>query len=507
MIARAVQILHREDVRHLASIDALEDGLQVRAAQSFLLQQLGSQGVQVVPVLTQHVVGHLLGLVHQHAHLFVDLVGHVLGRLVAALAAAADERVSVVLAVLHGTHNRAHAVLHHHRAGDVRGHLNIRRSASGRVTKDQLLGCAATHGEDQAGEQLGAVVHALVVLGGGHGMATGTTARQDRHLVNAVDVLHRPGSQRVAALVVGGDLLLVLRDDLRAAARSTHHAVGGLFQRVGGNHVAFHAGGQQGGLVQHVFQVRTRHARGALGQRLQVHVLGQRLVLRMHVQDLLAARQIRVGHRDLAVEAARAQQRWIQNVRTVSGGHQNHSVAVAEAVHFHQQLVQGLLTLVVAAAHAGATLTADRVDLIDEDDARRVLLRLLKQVAHARRTHTDEHLHEVGTGNGEEGHARLAGHGAGQQRLTRTGRAVQQHAARDLCPQRLITARVGQEVADLVQLLHSLVGTGYVIEGCIRVVLVQLLGGGFAEAEGTHATAALHAGQHEHQQREDQQHR
>ena len=290
VVARTVQILHREDIRDFAGLNALEDGLQVRTAQRFLLQQLGSQGVEVVPVLAQHVVGHLLGLVHQHAHLVVDLIGHALGRLVTALAAAADERVSVVLAVLHGAHNRAHAVLHHHRAGDVRCHLNIRRSAGGRVAEDQFFGCAAAHGEDQAGEQFGAVVHALVVLRGGHGMATGTATREDRHLVDAVDVLHRPSRQRVAALVVGGDLLLVLRDNLRAAARATHHAVGGLFQRVSGNHIAFHAGGQQGGLVQHVLQVRTGHARGTLGQRLQVHVLGQRLVLRVHVQDLFAAR-------------------------------------------------------------------------------------------------------------------------------------------------------------------------------------------------------------------------
>ena len=161
----------------------------------------------------------------------------------------------------------------------------------------------------------------------------------------------------------------------------------------------------------------------------------------------------------------------------------------------------------MATTHAGATLTADRVDLVDEDDARRVLLRLLKQVAHAGGAHADKHLHEVRTGDGEERHACLTGHSASQQRLTRTRRAVQQHAARNLRPQRLVAARVGQEVADLIQLLHGLVGTGDIVEGRIRVVLIQLLGSGFAEAEGAHAAASLHAGQHENQQTEDQQHR
>ena len=38
--------------------------------------------------------------------------------------------------------------------------------------------------------------------------------------------------------------------------------------------------------------------------------------------------------------------------------------------------LQGLLALVVAAAHARAALAADGVQLVDEDDARRVLLGL-----------------------------------------------------------------------------------------------------------------------------------
>merc|ERR1719258_242192 len=51
---------------------------------------------------------------------------------------------------------------------------------------------------------------------------------------------------------------------------------------------------------------------------------------------------------------------------------------------------------------------ADGVDLVDEDDARRVLLRLAEEVTHARGTHADEHLDELGARGRDEGHARLA---------------------------------------------------------------------------------------------------
>ena len=84
------------------------------------------------------------------------------------------------------------------------------------------------------------------------------------------------------------------------------------------------------------------------------------------------------------------------------------------------------------AAEPGAAVTADRVDLVDEHDRGRCRLRLLEQVAHARRADADEHLDEVGAADREERHAGLAGDGLGEQRLAGAGRAEEQHALRDL---------------------------------------------------------------------------
>src|SRR5689334_24101575 len=53
-------------------------------------------------------------------------------------------------------------------------------------------------------------------------------------------------------------------------------------------------------------------------------------------------------------------------------------------------------------------LPAHGVDLVDEDDAGRVLLALLEQVAHAARADAHEHLDEVGARDREERHARFA---------------------------------------------------------------------------------------------------
>ena len=136
-----------------------------------------------------------------------------------------------------------------------------------------------------------------------------------------------------------------------------------------------------------------------------------------------------------------------------------------EAVHLDEQLVEGLLALVVAAAHAGTAVAADGVDLVDEDDGGRVLLGLLEEVAHAAGADADEHLDEVGSRDRVERHAGLAGDGAGEQGLAGSGRAVEQHALGDAGADGLELRRLLEEVLDLLQLLEGLVAAGDVVEG------------------------------------------
>ena len=73
---------------------------------------------------------------------------------------------------------------------------------------------------------------------------------------------------------------------------------------------------------------------------------------------------------------------------------------------------------------------ADGVDLVDEDDRRRVLAGLVEQAPDARGAEAGEHLDEARRRLREELRAGLVGHGLGQQRLARAGRAVQQDALR-----------------------------------------------------------------------------
>ena len=164
------------------------------------------------------------------------------------------------------------------------------------------------------------------------------------------------------------------------------------------------------------------------------------------------------GHHDLAVEAAGPQQRGVEDVGPVGGGDDDDALGGLEAVHLGQHLVERLLPLVVATAEPGAALAADGVDLVDEDDGPAHLAGLLEQVAHAAGADADEHLHEVGAGPGQEADARLAGDGAGEQRLAGAGRADEQDALGHPRADLLELVRHAQEVDDLADLLlHALV--------------------------------------------------
>ena len=309
--------------------------------------------------------------------------------------------------------------------------------------------------------------------------------------------------QRVAGFVIGRVALFGVAQDHGLALGAHQDLVLGQLEIDHHDDFAILARGIQRRFVHQVGQVGAGQARCAARQHGKIHVIAQRNLLGVNVQDGFAPLHIGTAHHHAAVETAGPQQRRIEHVGTVGGRHQDDAFVGFEAVHLHQQLVQGLLALVVSAAQAGAAMASHGVDFIDEDDAGGVLLALLEQVAHAAGAHAHEHLHEVRAGDGEERHAGFAGDGARQQGLAGSGRADQQHALGNAAAQLLELLRLAQELDDLLQLFLGLFHAGDVFE---RHLL--LLGGvqaraALAEAQGLVA-AALHLAHHEDPERDQQ---
>ena len=157
--------------------------------------------------------------------------------------------------------------------------------------------------------------------------------------------MHRPHirkdveQDRVARLVVGRDALILFRDHPAVLLRADPHFNKRLVDIVLHQELSPRLGRIDRGLIHEVLQIRSGKAGCRLGDPVQIHILSQGLLLRVHAQNLLAALYVRLPHRHLAVKTARAQNRGIEDIDAVRRGHDNDALIGAEAVHFHQKLV------------------------------------------------------------------------------------------------------------------------------------------------------------------------
>ena len=218
---------------------------------------------------------------------------------------------------------------------------------------------------------------------------------------------------------------------------------------------------EERGLVHQVRQVGAREARRAARDLPQVDFRIERHLPAVDAENLLAA--LHVGRADghLPVEAARTEERRIENVRPVRRGDDDDALVGGKAVHLHQQLIQRLLALFVAERVAAAA-PSDGVELVDEDDARVVAPRVLEELADSRRADARVHLDEIRAAGKQKRDLRFAGHRARQQRLAGSRRSDEQNAFRNASADRRKARRLAQEIDNLLHFLFRFVNARHV---------------------------------------------
>ena len=247
--------------------------------------------------------------------------------------------------------------------------------------------------------------------------------------------------------------------------------------------------------IHQVFKIRTGKPGCALRDGVEIHIITQLLVSGVDLQDRLSSADIRQADIYLAVKAAGTEQRVIKNVRTVGRRHDNHAFVVAEAVHLNQQLVQCLLPFVVPAAEAAASLTADGVDFIDEDNRGSRFLCLLKQVSDTAGADTDIEFDKVRAGDRQELYTGFSGDSLGQEGLTGSRRPNKQDALRNSGAHGRVGFRIFQEFDDLGQFFLFFVAACHIGKGLLVLLVASQAGSGLAEA-GHPAGSAAHTVHH-----------
>src|ERR1700716_1585224 len=170
----------------------------------------------------------------------------------------------------------------------------------------------------------------------------------------------------MADLVVGDHVLLALGDHARLPLGAGDDPRDRFLELELADRLLVVAGCEDRRLINKVAQVGAGKAWRLASEDFEVDLSVERLVAGVDLEDRAAAADVGSIERHVTVETAGPQQRRVKDVRSVGGRDHDHVGVGLEAVHLDEQLVEGLLALVVATAEAGATLAPDGVDLIDE---------------------------------------------------------------------------------------------------------------------------------------------
>ena len=466
----------------------MEDLHELLARDRLALDQELGDLVQGAAMLEQQPLGLRVGFL-EDAH---DLLVHLRGRLVAAV----HDHLSVVQILVcpalqsHQAEFLGHAVLGDHGAGQPGRLLDVVCRAGRDRVKDDLLRRASGHELNEHGADLFLRVQVFLFLRHVQHIAQGAHgAGHDGDLLHRLGVLLQGAHEGVAHFVVGNDSALLGAQDAILLLLADQHQLDRLEQISLGHDAAALLDGKDGRLVDHVRQVGAHGTGGGQGDRLEVDGLIHAHVSGVHAQHVLPALQVRLVHDHAPVKTAGTQERLVKDLGTVGGRQDEEAAGGIKAIHLCKQLVEGLLALVVAAAEPAVAVFADGIDLIDEDNAGGVLLRLVKQVADAGCADADEHLDELRTGEGEEGALRFAGHGFGQQGLARSGRAHQQRALGQLRADAGILVRVLQKIHNLLQGVLRFLLAGHVRKGHAGFLVRHDFRVGLPKAHGVHAAA------------------
>ena len=172
--------------------------------------------------------------------------------------------------------------------------MSLRRAA-GDVPEHHFLGDAAAVQRREAREHPALRVVVGVLLRNVHRAPERAAARNDGDLVHGqVAVVHHRADERVARLVVGHDLLVLIVHDPPAFAAELH-LLPRILDVMHVDALLVAARGQKRGLIEQVGQLGAGKPGRAARHDAQVHILGDGELAGMHPEDLLAAHADRAG--------------------------------------------------------------------------------------------------------------------------------------------------------------------------------------------------------------------
>ena len=275
--------------------------------------------------------------------------------------------------------------------------------------------------------------------------------------------------ERVAHLVVRGDLALVLGEQPRLLLRAGDHAHDALVQLVLADRLAAAPGGEERGLVDEVREVGAREARRA-ARRACRDRCRCRAACPWCAPRGSCRRPLRSGRSTTIWRSKRPG-------RSSAGSRMSGRFVAAIRMMLSLIVKPSISTSSWFSVCSRSSWPPPRPAPRWRPTASISSMKMMHGLAclacskrsRTRRAPTPTNISTKSEpGDGEERDAGLAGDRAGEQRLAGAGRAVEQHALGDARAERLELLRVLQELLDLLELLDRLVHAGDVLERDLR---------------------------------------
>src|SRR5215211_4068322 len=475
-------------------------GREARDLQDFLfvegfpLQQGSGERLELLAMLGQESPGLVVAFAYDAVYLGVHDAGGLFAEGILRAVTARSTQVRVFAGrEFYRPQLLAHSPAGDHSPGKVGSLLYVAFGPCGPGAVDDLLRYPSPQGAADPRPQVPFRVVVSVVLGALVGDAQGLPPWHDRHPVDGVRPRHDESQDGVTALMVGDPLPLIWAHQQRALG-AEHDLLQSIQEVLLAHLVLLAPGRQKRRLADQVPEVGAREPRRRSRYLLKIHATGERHASRMDLEDRLAAHLVREVHYHAPVEAPGPQECLVEHVGLVGGGENDHALLAGETIHLGQDLVEGLLLLAGSPDRRLAAGPSYGVELVDKDDRRGVLARLLEEVAHATSADAHEQLDELRGAQGEERHTRLARDGPSQERLARSRGSHQEHAFRCRSPKAGVLLGVLEEIHDLDELVLGLIYTGDVVEGDLRILLLVVAPGAAptdAREGAAHATTLL----------------
>ena len=262
-------------------------------------------------------------------------------------------------------------------------------------------------------------------------------------------------------------------------------------------------------LIEQILQVRPCKSGCRLRDLAQIYIVPKRFGFSMNGKNFESALYVRSADKHLPIKPSRTQDRRVKDIHAVGRRHHDNPLVSSKAVHLYKELVQCLLSLIVAAAHTSTSSSRHCVDLIDKNNTWRIFLGIFKEISHSGCTYSDKHLYKIRTGNREKRDVRLPCHCLCKQCLTGSRRPLKKHSLRYSGSHLNISLRVFQEIHDFLQLFLLFFQPSHIVK-CHFLILVSAHScaalpktHGFC-ARSTVTDAALSS--HKHKDKQDRRH-